>query len=93
MVRLGKLAMAELAMVAKVNLTSFEQTEVVRLKSDGIEWVVIRLRSDGFEWAAARLCGDFEHVAAGLHSNRWAQGWLMQKTWWWQAYIKSLWAD
>jgi hypothetical protein len=40
-VRLGKLAMTELAMVAKVNSTGFKQTEVVRLKLDGTECVMI----------------------------------------------------
>jgi hypothetical protein len=90
---LSKLVMAELVMAVKVNLTGFKQTEVARLKLDGIEWAVMRLRSDGFKWAVAGLHRDFEHVAVGLHSNEWAWGWLIQETWWWQACVKGLWAN
>jgi hypothetical protein len=75
--RLGELVMVELAMVVKVNLTGFEQTEVVRLKSDGTGQAAVRLRSDSYEQVATGLRGDFGHVTEGLHSNRWARGQLM----------------
>ena len=41
--------LGELAMVAKVNLTGFEQMEVARLKLDSTGWAVVRLRSNSLE--------------------------------------------
>jgi hypothetical protein len=51
----AKIRLGKLVMVAILNLTSFGQTEAVRLKSDGTGQAAVRLRFDSFEWVAAGL--------------------------------------
>ena len=85
--------LGELAVAAILNLTGFGQTEAAGLKSDGTGRAVVRLRFDSFLRAAAGLQGGLGQVVAALNLDRWAQGWLMQGTLWWQVCVEDLWVN